>query len=414
MKSLVLCLQTRYNNVSKEFTKFMFQKNVKIFFAAQIFVIAFFFAGTTHKVLAQPIPVADFVTQANTTVVAANTSAEVEKEFILDGILKASMQVVISNLTNSIVTWINSGFQGNPAFIDDPAGYFTDVGDQVAGNFIAGTELGFLCQPFQLDIRVALAINYSSSFTQRNYCRLSDTINNTENFAKFTSGDFSQGGWNTWFEVTQNPSNNPIGAQFIAQTEMTKRIFDELNIKEEELSWGNGFLSYRDCLESDEETGECVKYSDIQTPGTVIESQLANTLGSGVRQLELADEINEIVGALVGQLVQTVFTEGLSSFSSSGSNYNSLQAAQGGQLTASCSPNRTTIALGEVVTWSAYVNGGSGGLTTYVWGGDQVEGATSNAVSTIYTDTGRKTASVTVTKGGQNLFRRCSSSVVVQ
>ena len=55
----------------------------------------------------------------------------------------------------------------------------------------------------------------------------------------------------------------------------------------------------------------------VQTPGSVIENQLENSLGSGVRQLELANSINEIVGALASQLVsQVVGPNGLLSASS--------------------------------------------------------------------------------------------------
>ena len=52
--------------------------------------------------------------------------------------------------------------------------------------------------------------------------------------------------------------------------------------------------------------GECIKYGPTKTPGSVIESQLSNVLGSGLRQLELADEFDEMVGALVGQMVKNV------------------------------------------------------------------------------------------------------------
>ena len=142
--------------------------------------------------------------QAAITNTSVNSTALNQKKNIFwTGVLKASTQIIISNITNSIVTWINSGFQGNPAFISNPESFFTDVGDQIAGNFIAGTELGFVCEPFSLDIRSALAINYSSTYVQRNYCRLTDAIRNTENFAKFTNGDFSQGGGILGFQSTK-------------------------------------------------------------------------------------------------------------------------------------------------------------------------------------------------------------------
>lgn len=365
------------------------------------------------------VPVSDLVTRTQTTIAATNSTALNQKEYILDGILTASTKVIISNITNSIVTWINSGFQGSPAFISNPESFFTDVGDQIAGNFIAGTELGFVCEPFSLDIRAALAINYSSTYVQRNYCRLTDAISNVENFTKFTNGDFSQGGWDSWFSISQNSQNNPVGAYLAAETELSIRTARGQSIKLLEANWGQGFLSYRDCILSDPQTGECKEYSEIQTPGTVIESQLASTLDTGIRQLELADEINEIVGALIGQLAQTVLTEGLSSFGGGGSNYGSLRARQASPLEVSCYPDKTTATIGELVTWYAFVTGGSGDSVTYLWSGDGFGSDGIGRVTTEraligYDDVGRKTAQVRVTKGGQNAFQICSSAVDVE
>lgn len=338
-----------------------------------------------------------------------NTTANT-KEFSLDSILNAAMKVLISNITSSIVTWINSGFQGGPAFITNPDAFLTDVGDQIAGNFIAGTELGFICEPFSLDVRIALNLDYSASgnFAARNFCRLSDAINNVENFAKFTSGDFSQGGWDSWFEITQTPSNNPLGAYQEAQRELALRTSAGQNRELTLLDWGKGFLPSRECVSTDVDTEECVQYGEIKTPGTVIESQLNSVLDTGMRQLELADEFDEIVGALIGQLARTVLTEGLSSFREGGANYNSLS------LEVRCSANTSHVTLGEAVVWAANVYGGQPGVPTYFWSGEGISGAETPSVSVTYATSGYKTAAVRVTKGGQNLFRNCNSGVLVE
>ena len=43
---------------------------------------------------------------------------------------------------------------------------------------------------------------------------------------------------------------------------------------------------------------------EIQTPGTTIENRLTQALGSDVQRLISADEFNEILSALFGQLIQ--------------------------------------------------------------------------------------------------------------
>ena len=73
-----------------------------------------------------------------------------------DSILIAIVKAAISAIVNSTVTWINNGFDGNPAFVTNPGQYFTNVADTVAGEFIVGSDLSFLCSPFQTKIRIAL------------------------------------------------------------------------------------------------------------------------------------------------------------------------------------------------------------------------------------------------------------------
>lgn len=356
------------------------------------------------------VPVLDNLNLIQNTTDAANTTALQQKESTLDAIQYAAAKVVINNITNSIVNWINSGFEGGPAFVTDPEAFLVDVGDQIAGNFIAGTEIDFLCEPFQLELRRALNIDISRNFVQANYCRLSDIVSNVENFTKFTDGDFTRGGWNSWFEISQNSYGNPLGVYNEGRAEIAIRTARGQEIELAKLNWGQGFLSWRDCLTRDSE-GECLTYSEIKTPGSVIEDQLSQTLGTGVRQLELADEINEIVGALVGQLAQTVLADGLSSFGSGGRNYNSIRSRD---LTVSCYADRSSATVGQAVKWTAFVYGGSGqGTNSYLWSGTSPIFGTTESVSVVYSTPGSKTASVRVTRDGQNLFRNCYSEVQV-
>lgn len=420
---MVTLLSRRYNQMGIPKYKQMFFYKTD---AAKKIILMFFVVwvasnlmnirpGTAEAQLGPMVPTGDILNQPAISIIAANETAQTNKEFTLDAIAVQAAKIVISNITSSIVTWINSGFEGGPAFVTNPSQFLTDISDQIAGNFIAGTELGFLCEPFSLDVRLALNLGYSSTFVDRNFCRLSDVISNTENFTKFTNGDFSQGGWDSWFEITQNPQNNPLGAYLAAQEELALRTARGQSIELTKLDWGKGFLSFRECIANDIETGECTEYGDIQTPGSVIESQLENTLGTGIRQLELADEINEIVGALVGQLARTVLTEGLSSFGGGGSSYGSLGSTETSPLAAWCAPDAITATIGENVRWTAMVFGGQRGTPSFLWSGDgSITGATTATVNVIYSEPGLKSASVRVTKGGQNVFQRCNNAVSVE
>lgn len=270
---------------------------------------------------AHAVPVTDKITNVNTTILKT-------KECVLDGLGIALAKGMISALTINIVDWINGGFEGSPAFVTDLHGFLGDIADQTSLDFIRGTELGFLCTPFSVDIRLALAVQ-RQPFRERIRCSLGDV---TDNASAFFAGDFSQGGWPAWFRVNTSFKNNPYGAYLLASSELDARIGRRQNEQLQLLSFGDGFFSKQKCVryattsatvggETTTSEPQCLQY-EIVTPGGQIAAQLENVLGSGVRQLELADEFDEIINALIAQLGQQALTSldglrGLSSRSSS-------------------------------------------------------------------------------------------------
>lgn len=250
---------------------------------------------TINNTLGQ-IAVSSAITQMNTDTLT-------EKEICYDNIFYFAAKILINTMTKSIVSWINSGFQGSPSFVTNLDQFLLDAADQVAGQLILEElgELGeVLCSPFDLDIRLALAINYvSSNPTVQSDCRLSEVFDNVENgFNDFVGNNSGQGGWSTFFDVSVGPSNNPYDAYVRTEGEFNARITGKHNIDLTQTAWGRGFKSFVDEVDN-----------VIKTPGAVVENQLEHTLGSGIRQLELADEFNEIIGALIGQLIQKVMSE---------------------------------------------------------------------------------------------------------
>ena len=250
-----------------------------------------------------------FNVPTNDFVVSGNTATIKNKECILDGLMTVIKEVLISSMTQSIVNWINNGFEGSPAFVDDLEGFMLDVADQVVGYYIEGSALAFLCSPFKLDVRISLALDYYS--TSRSTCTLTGTLDNIEDaFDDFTSED----AWDSWFELSINPNNNAYGSFIGARQQMREEIAAKQAVEAEKLRYGDGFKSLEIC--DDATTGDPFSPNlaanignlkincRIATPGVVINEQLGNVLGSGFKQLELADEINEIIGALLGQLLK--------------------------------------------------------------------------------------------------------------
>ncbi len=225
------------------------------------------------------------------------------KENLLDGIAWAIAKQMVSNLTRSLINWINSGFQGSPAYIGDFNQLLLDSLDQVAGEYIR--SLGgigeFICSPFKLDVQAALNIGYAQARSgmpdgaSENQCTLTGIISNVENFL---TGSLDN--WGDWMEVTSNPVNTPYGAYLEAEAKLNVRLRNEAGQEIEIASWGDGFLSKKICQAIEGTDREDCR---ITTPGQVISEALTFQLSTGPRSLIEADEINELIGALLNQIV---------------------------------------------------------------------------------------------------------------
>jgi hypothetical protein len=220
------------------------------------------------------------------------------KEWTFDGVAFALINIVIKEMIRSTTKWVASGFKGSPAFVTDLNGFLLNIGDKVAGNFIYGAGLGALCSPFKLNIQLALDVSYNKTRGYQAQCRLSQVVANMD---RFLDGDFAQGGWDGWYEVALG-SSNPYTTKFAAETAMYASISSAQGEQIKLLDFGRGFFSKvnEDC-EADSGT-PC----HLNTPGAVIESQINDVIKYPGQRLNVADEINELVGALLTQLSKEV------------------------------------------------------------------------------------------------------------
>jgi len=91
------------------------------------------------------------------------------KEQGLDILAWALAKEAINALTGDIIEWVNTGFNGNPAFVQSPYGYLQDIGDQTATDFIQQRR-GFLGNaPFGDQVVQGLVYDYSKTYYSQPY-----------------------------------------------------------------------------------------------------------------------------------------------------------------------------------------------------------------------------------------------------
>ena len=297
------------------------QKIVVVFMLVSIVGIG---GGFAHPERAEAIPVtvtADSSPTSIQTAIESTVSAVADvataasayaleiKEYILDGELGLAIaQYTLKKITNSIINWINSGFQGSPAFVQDFPRFLLDTVNEAAGDFIYGTSLGWICSPFSIDIQIALARQQFQPFQQAR-CSITDIIDNVKNFSvnvnvdQFYASSFLDVGWDGWFQTIKS-ENNPYGTYEVARAQasfVTSRAREDASL---ELTIDEGFISWDECTATEDGEEECVTL----TPGNIISEHLTFTLQGGQRSLLNADEINEVILALFAQLAEQALT----------------------------------------------------------------------------------------------------------
>ncbi len=262
------------------------------------------------------VPVADITLRVQGSVQIAQQGSQNYKETFLDCIARTIARAAIDRITADIVDWINSGFEGKPAFVQNFRQYLNDVGNQAGGEFISGSKLAFLCSPFQLQVKIAVAKSFAqrnSSSGEDNACTLNDVTNNIRGFME---GTFSDGGWPAFIEFTTAEANNPFSAFMTVQAQIGNEIASAQAEAQLEIQLGNGFLSQRD------ENG------NIVTPGTTINAALERTVGQSLESLQLADNFDEIISALVSQLMTRTLYGGLANLSGQNGYANNFISAE--------------------------------------------------------------------------------------
>ncbi len=265
------------------------------------------------------------ISKAIDTVIAQATDLIVQKEYVYDAIAKQTAKILIRELSHSIITWIQNGFDGRPLFIEDPAQFFENAGDIASGVFlqnIFGQDAQLLCEPFRLSIQISL---FSVTHEALPTCTVSKIIANVQQMYE----NFSVGGWQSLISISSNVNNNAFGQILVTWDGLAAAITKKVADTRGKVLLDKGFDVPGVCiggwqrveniaggeaaagLEGRGAKGEMVcKNWGRGTPGAAIESSLINVFGETFQDLGVADEINEIISALINQGITYLTTIG--------------------------------------------------------------------------------------------------------
>lgn len=311
------------------------------------------------------------------TAIQEQAAATSLKEQCFDGIAITLARNQLTSMTRSAMNWVNTGYGGNPFFVQNLGNFTANLENNVietgidvllapgnkspyatdfARSTIVSRGIGQSSAGFLGNLQSTLGsflTNSSSYYTNDQLDQANETkmayqraVDANNAFAN----DFSVGGWGGWLALTQQDQNNPLGFTMIASQYLADEQAQKVSDVKDELAQNNGFLSQKTCIlwqvygddgkpkyepggfsasglakssfvpitqdsEPANGLGKCVDWK-ITTPGSIIRDKTTNYLNSPERQLELAKTINDGLNALFAVLISKLEEGGLSGLSS--------------------------------------------------------------------------------------------------
>lgn len=297
----------------------------------------------------------------------------------MDGIAWALAKTLLAKLTDSIINWINTGFDGNPFYIGDSGSFFKNVIKdelQFALDDLKRTgtiyfdilrqeaiyrarltlrdEIGFT-----LDSDIVTAVCGYAEYEAEDFCREQLTPESRYELTRAFTQGYIPFQWSTWDSLTQNCGNNIFCADSYAQDYTLSQRQEKVQQLNDTLNRSGGFLNQEVCKDpgferdladwqaeidsygvpttGDDFVGPGEQGTEIDpstlpekpvcrekitiTPGRIIADKLTSNLGTTERQLEFADELNESIAAIFNALIGKLTKDGLASFKSSADDF---------------------------------------------------------------------------------------------
>lgn len=254
---------------------------------------------------------------------SATEAIETAKQQTSDALLRSKdcirdvvVKMIIDWLVDETVAWIQG--EGQPRYVTNWGSFLSDAFNVGVGEIINQTDAAFLCEPFGLQLRLALLP--VQRFQNRITCTLDDITANINDFYN----DFRNGGWLA-YEEQWWPENNYYGALYMAMDEIMTEGMRQREAAEKEAMASKGFLSVKECApgtstEDSQLAAEMHLQKDIRgnycmpedmiivTPGDVVGETVAAAVTS---DYSWAANVRSWVAAIVNAAINRLFKEGL-------------------------------------------------------------------------------------------------------
>lgn len=310
---------------------FSYKKIQKTFFAFTLVMAFFYYILSPEKASAIAVPVLDLTVDASIGALAGietargvadgleavqnnlyrqsyclketqpsclpPTPASIVAPLTLDSVANFLAKTAAQQAIRSVTNWVKSGFDGKPRFVQDLKQYYINEAYNTVDEMLNEYANIDMCNFFP-DIKTTISL--SGPRTRANEARC--TLDEIQDQARAFQDDFMSGKWLT-FKKSLAKENNPFGLFIFTQQELKNKQAENKEDQKTKLGWAAGFLGEEELDEDGKKTGK------ILTPGTVIVKRASAFTGLDIESLQVVDELDELVSALLNMVIQRAMNE---------------------------------------------------------------------------------------------------------
>ncbi len=185
--------------------------------------------------------VTGFTSKIDAANVGVNNPADNLRNDCLDKVGYLAARLAIQQITNRTIAWINTGFDGNP---------FWTTEDQTLYNKISNAQIKDLVAPYA--INKTQGQEFAVDIARQLIIESKTTIDRKTGFTgpgrTFTNNFQAGGGWRSWYNLTSNPANDPLGFALLLTQQKEQVVSQKISEVSRELQTNDGFLSHKKCV----------------------------------------------------------------------------------------------------------------------------------------------------------------------
>ena len=277
----------------------------------------------------------------------AQSISDIIKEFALDTVAYTLATTLATNMASQVINYVNSGlsgdgWDGDAFFPQSQSTFLEDISDLEVVKMFENLKTDFTNLEGEAQNLFAFGENFGKGLIDSYTATTAEDLISTVDPEKLKDfgDDFSVGGHKLWNESLK-PQNNPFGFDLLARSTIGDKIANKTKEGVQELEQNEGFQSAKECVGAEVDLAsastnelvslgfnvvnngsqftDCIGQVATTTVGSLISDTTKRALGTHGEATSNADEISEVIGAALGNLMTSYINKGFAKLGSSSS-----------------------------------------------------------------------------------------------